>query len=196
MIAVVVVGLNVDRLVKAAVETEATKSLGLNPKLTIEQAHGVLNFRKAEQMMPRSEPSKKPMMLVIDKLEVRNADVVILPGLPGLSQQVNVHVPSVMLKDVGRGKGAQNGAAIREVAMQVIGALAERAAQSPGIPAPLKALLHLNVGATAASMGNDTVKRIGEAVPGQLGNDLLNEFGGLGGSQPTGRAPSPRPRGQ
>jgi hypothetical protein len=255
VIAVVVVAFSLDRIVKSAVETEATKSLALKttldgahvsltggkvdlralriaspagfsapsmfdvgrigvaiqygqlradpkriesltidaPKLTIEQSQGGLNFRKAEQGMPKSEPSKKPMKLVIDTLEVRNADVVILPGLPGLSREVNVHVPSLTLKNVGR---SGNGAAIRDVAMQVISALAERAAQSGGIPAELKGLLHLNVAATAASMGNEAVKRVGEAAPGQLEKGLLDRFGNPGGSQPSGRAPPPAPRRQ
>jgi hypothetical protein len=255
VIAVVVVAFSLDRIVKSAVQDEATKSLALKttldrahvsltggkvdlrglkiaspagfsapsmlevggiavairydqlradpkqiesltidaPKLIIEQSHGVLNFRKAEQMMPKSEPSKKPMKLVIDTLEVRNADVVIEPGLPGLSRQINVRVPSLTLKNVGR---SGNGAAIHDVAMQVISALAERAAQSGGVPAELKGLLHLNVAATAASMRNEAVKRVGEAVPGQLQKDLLNRFGNPGGAQPSGRAPSPPPRGQ
>ena len=122
---------------------------------------------------------------------LNGADVVILPGLPGLSREINVHVPSLTLKNVGR---SGNGAAIHDVAMQVITALAERAAQSGGIPAELKGLLHLNVAATAASVGNEAVKRVGEAVPGQLGKDLLNNFGNPGGSQPSGRTPSSSPR--
>jgi hypothetical protein len=254
VVAVVVVTLNLDRIVKNEVESEATKSLNLKttlesahvsltggkvelrglriasppgfsapsmlevgsvgvairyselranpkhvesitidaPKLMIEQSGGAVNFRKAAQMMPKSEPSQNPMKLVIDTLDVRDAQVIVRPGLPGLEKEVNVAVPTLTMKDIGRGKGAQNGAAIRDVAMQVIGALAEHAAQSGALPAELKGLLHLNVGAAAAAVGSDAVKRIGDAVPGQLGGKLLQQFGGSGDAQPSGRTPPPR----
>jgi hypothetical protein len=272
VVAIVVVALSLDHIVKSAVESEATKSLGLKttldgahvsltggtldlrglkiasppgfsapsmlevgnigvairyselranphhvdqitiaaPKLTIEQSGGALNFRKAEQMMPRSQPSKNPMMLVIDELDARDGQVVVRPGLPGLQQEVTVPVPSLSMKDIGRGKGAQNGAAIRDVAMQVITALAEHAAQSGALPAELKGLLHLNVSATAAALGGEALKHLGEAVPGQLGkalpgdlgkqvpgnvgNQLLQQFTGSGNAQPSGRAPATAPR--
>jgi hypothetical protein len=172
------------------------------PKLTIEQSGGALNFRKAEQMMPKSQPSKNPMKLVIDKLDLRDGQVLVRPGLPGLQQEANVAVPSLEMKDIGRGKGAQNGAALRDVVMQVITALAEHAAQSGALPAELKGLLHLNVGATAAALGGDALKHVGEAVPGSLGkaipgnvgNQLLQQFNGSGNAQPSGRAPATTPR--
>jgi uncharacterized protein involved in outer membrane biogenesis len=172
------------------------------PKLTVEQSGGALNFRKAEQLMPKSKPSENPMKLVIDRLDLRDGQVIVRPGLPGLQQQVTVAVPSLAMKDIGRGKGAQNGAAIRDVALQVISALAEHAAQSGNLPAELKGLLHLNVNATAAALGSEALKHVGEAVPGQLGksipgnvgNQLLQQFTGSGSAQPSGRAPATAPR--
>jgi hypothetical protein len=161
------------------------------PKLTIEQAGGVLNFRKAEQMMPKSPPSKNPIKLVIDKLDMRNGQVIVKPGVPGLQKEVNVAVPALTMKDIGRGKGAQNGAAIRDVAMQVIAALAEHAAQTGMLPADLKGLLHLNVGAAAAKVGSEALKHVEQSVPGgEVGGKLLQQFTGSGSSQPAGRAPA------
>ncbi|HEY6908939.1 MAG TPA: hypothetical protein VI356_06200 [Myxococcales bacterium] len=142
------------------------------PRLVIEQSGGALNFRKAMELLPQSDPNKPPMKLVIDRLDVKDAQVVIRPGLPGLSHEIVVPVPALTLKDLGHGKGADNGAAIKEVAMQVIGALAAKAAESDGVPGELKALLHLNVAQLAGSLGADAAKNLAAALPGGLGKKL------------------------
>jgi hypothetical protein len=142
------------------------------PRLVIEQSGGALNFRKAMELLPASDPNKPPMKLVIDQLNVRDAQVVIRPGLPGLEHEIVVPVPALTLKDVGQGAGASNGAAIKEVAMQVIGALAGKAAQSGGVPGELKALLQLNVAQLAGSLGADAARNIASALPGDLGKKL------------------------
>jgi hypothetical protein len=142
-------------------------------------------------MMPKSPPSKNPMKLIIDRLDVRDGQVIVRPGVPGLQREVSVAVPALTMKDIGRGRGAQNGAAIRDVVMQVIGALAEHAAESGMLPAELKGLLHLNVGAAAAKVGGEALQHIEQAVPGgQLGGKLLQQFTGSGSSQPAGRTPA------
>src|SRR4051812_8744765 len=60
------------------------------PKLVIEQSGGALNFRKAMELLPASDPNKPPMKLVIDRIEVKDAQVVIRPGLPGLEHEIVV----------------------------------------------------------------------------------------------------------
>ena len=152
------------------------------PKLVIEQSGGAVNFRKAMELLPASDPKKPPMKLVIDQLVVRDAQVVIHPGLPGVQREVVVRVPELTMKDVGRGAGAKNGAAIKEVTMRVITALAEKAAQSGEVPAQLKALLHLNAAEVAGKLGAEAAKRIGGALPGEAGKALE-------GLLPQGRAP-------
>jgi hypothetical protein len=142
------------------------------PKLVIEQSNGALNFRTAMDRMPPSRPSEKPTKLVIDELKVEDAQVVIHPGLPGVQQEITVPVPSITLKDVGSGHGSQNGAAIKDVAMVVIAALAGHAAQSGAIPAQLRGLLQLNVGQVAGKLGAEAQKQIAAAIPGELGNRL------------------------
>jgi hypothetical protein len=112
------------------------------------------------------------MKLVIDELKVQDAQVIIHPGLPGLRQEITVSVPTLVLKDVGKGRGAKNGAAIKDVAMVVVSALAAHAAESGSVPAELKAILHLNVGQVAQKLGADVQKEIAAAVPGQLGKQL------------------------
>lgn len=144
------------------------------PKLVIEQSNGVFNFKKAMDLMPKSESSsgKQPMKLVIDELKVQDAEVIVRPGLPGLPAEMTVPVPSIVMKDVGTGDGAQNGAAIKDVAMQVITALAGSASSSGGLPAQLKGLLNANLGQVVAQFGAQAQQRIAAAIPGELGQTL------------------------
>ena len=141
------------------------------PKFVIEQSHGALNFKKAIDRIPPSQGSSgKPMKLVIDEVNVRDAQVIIRPGLPGMAQEMTVSVPSIALKNVGSGSGSQNGAAIKDVASVVLAALAGSAAKSASVPAALTAILHLNVGQVAGKLGADAQKQIAAAIPGGLSN--------------------------
>jgi uncharacterized protein involved in outer membrane biogenesis len=144
------------------------------PRLVIEQSGGALNFKKAADGMPPSSGSQKPIKLIIDNLKVQDAQVIIRPGLPGLAKEITVSVPSLVLKDVGRGRGSQNGAAIKDVTMVVVTALAARAAESNSVPAQLKAILHLNVGQVAGQLGAEVQKHLAAVVPGALGKQLSN----------------------
>jgi len=142
-----------------------------HPKFVIEQSHGALNFKKAIDRMPQSQGSSgKPIKLVIDELNVRDAQVIIHPGLPGMGQEIVVPIPSIALKNVGSGRGSQNGAAIKDVASVVLAALAGSAAKSASVPAALTAILHLNVGQVAGKLGADAQKQIAAAIPGGLSN--------------------------
>jgi len=142
------------------------------PRLVIEQSNGAVNFRKAMDLQPAGDPGKPPMKVVIGELKMEDAQVVIRPGLPGVAQEIVVPVPSLTLRNVGQGQGAKNGAAIKEVAMQVIAALAGSAAQSGALPAPLKALLNVDVAAVAGKLGAEARKQIAAALPGEAGATL------------------------
>jgi uncharacterized protein involved in outer membrane biogenesis len=150
------------------------QALTLNqPRLVIEQQNGALNFKSAmDRLPPQESSSEKPIKLIIDDLKVQDAQVVIHPGLPGVRQEINVAVPSLAMKNVGSGRGSQNGAAIKDVAMVVITALAAKAAESGSLPPELRALLTLNVGQVAGKLGAEAQKQIAAAVPGELGNRL------------------------
>jgi len=150
------------------------QSLVLNqPRLVIEQSGGGMNFKKAMDRLPPSESSsKEPIKLVIDDLQIKDAQVFIHPGLPGVSKEIAVPVPTIVLKNVGSGDGSQNGAAIKDVAMVVISALAAKAAESGPLPPQLKALLQLNAGQVAGKLGAEAQKQIAAAVPGELGKKL------------------------
>jgi hypothetical protein len=142
------------------------------PRLVIEQSSGAVNFKTAMDRIPPSHGEKKPIKLVIDDLKIENAQVVIHPGLPGVRQEITVPVPSITLKNVGSGRGSQNGAAIKDVAMVVITALAGRAAESGSLPAELRAVLQLSVAQVSGKLGPEVQKQIAAAIPGELGNRL------------------------
>ncbi len=151
------------------------QSLTLNqPRLVIEQSNGVVNFKKALDRMPASDSSaEKPVKLIIDELKMQDAQVVIHPGLPGVRQEITVPVPSIALKNVGSGGGSHNGAAIKDVAMVVIAALAGSAAESGSLPTELKAILQLNVGQVAGvrqALAKDATKVLQGEVNGILGS--------------------------
>jgi len=105
---------------------------------------------------------------------VQDAQVVIHPGLPGVRQEIVAKVPSLALRDVGRGRGAQNGAAIKDVTMVVMAALAAAAAQSDSVPPEVRALLQLNAGLVAGKLGAEAQKQIAAAIPGEIGKKISN----------------------
>lgn len=144
------------------------------PKLVIEQSNGTLNFKKAMDLMPPGDSSsqKDSKKLIVDELRVQDAQVVIHPNLPGVPGELTVPVPSILMKNVGTGDGSQNGAAIKDVVMQVVTALAGSASDSGAIPEQLKALLKLNVGQVLANLGPEVQKRIAAAIPGEFGQKL------------------------
>jgi uncharacterized protein involved in outer membrane biogenesis len=183
------------------------QSLVLNqPKLVIEQSGGAVNFKKAmDRLPPSNKSSKEPVKLIIDDLRIQDAQVFLHPGLPGLREEIEVKVPSIALKNVGSGGGSQNGAAIKDVAMMVMSALAAKAAESGSLPAELRAVLQFNAGQVAGKLGAEVQKQIAAALPGELGKKLPNidtqslmkdpgktlegELGGiLGGKKDTGAA--------
>jgi uncharacterized protein involved in outer membrane biogenesis len=161
------------------------RSLELDqPKLVVEQSGGTLNFKKAMALQPAKPPDTEPMRLVIDEITVKDAHVLVRPGLPGVSQQIDVPVPSLTMRAVGSGRGAKNGAAVKDVTMQVITALAGKAAQSDQLPTQLKALLHLDTAQMASQLGADAAKEIGANAGGDLGKAVQGLF-------PSGKATAP-----
>lgn len=158
------------------------------PKLVIERgADGRFNFKAAIDQMPKpapSDPAKQPggageeMKLIIGELTIKDAVVLVRPGinLPGVAQEITVPIPSVSMKNIGNADGAQNGAAMRDVAQQVITVMAANASNSALLPEELRGLLSLDVNAVVAELGNrlgaEAQKRIAAAVPGELGATL------------------------
>jgi hypothetical protein len=153
-----------------------------NPKVVIEQKDGVFNFKKAMEQMPKGDtPAPKddmskgePLKLIIDDLTVKDADVVIRPNLPGLGSDISVKVPLLSMKNVGQGDGSKNGAAVKDVVMQLISALAANATNAGGIPDQLKNILKSDVSQVVSQFGSEAQKQIASVVPGELGQTLTS----------------------
>ena len=172
------------------------------PKLVIENNGGTFNFKKAMDLMPKTETKpadqEKPLKVVIGDLTVKDPTVVIRPGklnMPGLTlkDEYLVSIPTISMKNIGTGEGSENGAAIKDVVMQVITAMASQAANSGQLPADLQGLLNVNVNQMVAGLTAEARKRIAEALPGDAGriaseiladpNALLKNPGAVVGGQ-------------
>ena len=105
------------------------------PSIVVEQANGKFNFQAVMDQMPKSDPNAKPIKVIIDNLKIEDATVILHPGLPGLSQELKVTVPTLEMHDVGSGEGNKNGAAIKDVAVLVITALAQKGGDMSNIDA-------------------------------------------------------------
>ena len=101
------------------------------------------------------------MKLVIDDLQINNAVVSFLPGLPGMDKQIDVTIPSLEMKNIGNGDGSQNGAAIKDVVVKVASALASAAAKSGKVPVNVNQLVD---GAVKQVLGNSVSPGTGDAI--------------------------------
>lgn len=199
------------------------------PYLVIEQENGKLNFKVAmdqipstpPQPAPTSESKSQPLKLIIDELTVESPTVVMRPGdlskIPGASllgsslpQEITIPIPTVNLKNIGSGDGNQNGAAIKDVVMQVITAMADSASKSGALPDQLKGLMNVNLADVKKQLGEQFQKQLaglGGKLPGGVGNLVSNPgeltkdpgkalqqgVGNLLGNKPKDAQPSTQP---
>ena len=144
------------------------------PKFVLEQADGKMNFKAVMDTLPKSDPNTKLMKVIIDELTVTDAIVdVRLGNIPGLGEMkpIEVKVPSMTLKNIGNSDNAQNGAAIKDVVMQVATALAGKAGDSANFPDQLKGMLKSNLNDVAVKLGGEFTKQLGgitQSVQGEL----------------------------
>jgi len=159
------------------------------PVIAVEQANGKFNFQAVMDQIPKSDPNAKEIRLIIDQLKIEDATVVLHPGLPGLSQEIKVNVPTLEMHDVGTGEGNKNGAAIKDVAMLVITSLAQKGGDMSNIDA-LKSQLSgavKNVQEQAKTAINKQLNTVQEKLKGtgleNVGKDLSGSVDkALGGS--------------
>jgi hypothetical protein len=151
------------------------------PKLVIERLGDKFNFKAAMDMMPKQPETppdqKKPLKLIIDELTIKDPTVVVRPGqinIPGvkLPEELTITIPTMAMKNIGTGPGAENGAAVKDVVMQVITAMAAQAANSGQLPDQLKNLLNVDVKQVVAGLTAEAQRKIVEAVPGEAGKML------------------------
>ena len=146
------------------------------PKLVIERVGTSFNFKRAIDGMPPGDPApegeSKPLKMIIETLTVKDAQVVVRPGIQGLPAEIPITVGSIELKNIGTGEGNQNGAAVKDVVSQLVTALAAQANTSDLLPQELKALLSGDLSAVMAQLGPEAQKRVMAAVPGPAGQLL------------------------
>ena len=143
------------------------------PKFVLEQADGKMNFKAIMDQLPPTDPNKKTVKVIIDELTVTDATVEVRLGkLPGLGDMkpIVVNVPSMTLKSIGSDGNAQNGAALKDVVMQVATALASKAGDSGALPAQFKALLGGDLASVAGKLGGEFTKQLGGITQGLQGN--------------------------
>jgi hypothetical protein len=66
---------------------------------------------------------------------------------------VTLPIPSITIKNIGNADGADNGAGIKDVIMQVLSAMATEASTDKGIPKQFRGLLKLNVASIGSQFG-------------------------------------------
>ncbi len=172
-----------------------------NPTVFVEQNNLKLNLQALMSQMPATPtdsngqpiPAKK---LIIDDLEINNAKVSFLPGLPGLSAQTDIPVPSLSMKNIGNADGAQNGAAIKDVIMQVATALTSKAGQSGKLPIDVNNLLNTQLTQVQQQLNgavDQQIKNVTAPLPAaaqqEISNQVQQRLGGLlGGNKNNGDA--------
>jgi uncharacterized protein involved in outer membrane biogenesis len=154
-----------------------------NPMLMIEQAGGALNLKALMDQMPTTPQTSsgqptQPIKLVIDELDLNNAEVTFMPGIPGLANSIQVSVPSMTLKNIGNADGNQNGAAIKDVVMQVATALAAKGADGSKLPPEVKMLLSGQLGGISQQLGAEFDKQF-QGAAGSLGKEVQGKVGNL-----------------
>ena len=98
---------------------------------------------------------------------------------------------SITMRNIGTGEGNQNGAAIKDIVVQLLATVAAKTAESDQLPPELKQLLSLNVDQLKAKVGQELNKQIGNVtkdlekkLPGdmgkQVGDVLQNKDGSKG----------------
>ena len=143
------------------------------PHFVLEQADGKMNFKAIMDQLPPSDPNKKTVKVIIDELTVTDATVDVRLGkLPGLGEMkpISVPIPSMTLKNIGNDGDAKNGAALKDVVMQVATALAGKAGDTGALPAQFKTLLSSNLSEVAGNLGGEFTKQLGGITQGLQGN--------------------------
>src|SRR5437763_1486735 len=81
-----------------------------------------------------------------------------LPGL-GAMKPIEVTIPSLTLKNIGNSGDSQNGAAIKDVVMQLATALASKASSAANLPDQFKNILQSNLNEVAGKLGAEFNKQ-------------------------------------
>lgn len=179
------------------------------PQLVIEYGEGKFNYQvlidKASTPGAEEQADSEPLRLIIDHLIIDQATVVLrlaglkekplvgaidLSGLP-IRDEYRLTIPRLDMRSIGAGEGAENGAAVREVVMQIVTALTAKAAESEELPKELRAVLSGNLQDVLRGVGEEARRQLGKAledVGGEAGQILQGVLEGVGGEGDPRRA--------
>jgi hypothetical protein len=155
-----------------------------SPKIVLEQAGGKFNIKVlGDKFAGDSAPDEpadgesEPIRLIIDKLTVTNAQVEIIPGIPGI-EPLSLTVPDVVLNNIGTAEGAENGAEVGRVVMEVMTAIGVAVAQNEDLPPQLRAILSGDLQAMFGDIEGMAQEQLDKAL-GNLTDKLPPEAGDL-----------------
>jgi hypothetical protein len=77
-----------------------------------------------------------------------------MPGIPGLTDSIQVPVASMTLKNIGNAGGNQNGVAIKDVVLQTATALAAKAVNDSKLNPQVKLVLSQELAALSPQLGS------------------------------------------
>ena len=142
-----------------------------HPVLAVEQANAKLNLKALFDQMPQTPKTSggqttSPIKLIIDDVDLNNAEVTFLPGIGGIAKSAQVNVPSLSLKNIGNANGDQNGAAIKDVVMQLTTALAAKATDASKLPPAVKLVLAQELNVLSKQLGSDFDSQFQALAPG------------------------------
>lgn len=140
------------------------------PRVIIEQSGGKFNFHGlVEKQRASKTPPDQQMKVIIDTLHISDASVVLRPGLPGLSQELTIPIPTVTLHNIGNADGNQNGAALKQIITEVVLSLVDQSGKAGNLPAELKAQLEGQLQQVQAELGHQI-----DQVTGQVQKSVEN----------------------
>ena len=130
-----------------------------HPVLVVEQSKLQLNLDALMHQEPQAPKTSggqetQPIKLVIDELDLNDAQVTFMPGIPGLAQSIQVPIASLSLKNIGNSGGNQDGVAVKEVILETSTALAGKAVADSNLSPPVKLVLSQELAAMSTQLNS------------------------------------------
>lgn len=167
------------------------------PKMLLEQKDGKFNIKAMTENLPPGKPTEptaegEKMKLIIDSITIREPEVAVRPGIPGLPEEIPLKLGTYEMKNIGNADGNQTGVAVKQVVTQIVSELAAKASSSGGVPAQLKAILDGDLNAIAAQyIPGDAGKVVGSLLkagvvedPGKALQSVVNDATGGAATNP------------